>query len=205
MSLIKIMDAHPVVLAGPHIRLEPLEMAHLAGLASILDATLLQYFQKPARNAAELQIFIETALEEQRQGRSLPFAIIESAGGRPVGSTRLANIDRDNRRLEIGWSWIGRAWQRTAVNTEAKLLLMTHAFETLGVNRIEFKTDSLNTQSREALTRLGAVEEGYFRNHLVMSDGRLRHSVWFSIVASEWPRVKHQLQTRLEAAPSGHP
>jgi RimJ/RimL family protein N-acetyltransferase len=115
-----------------------------------------------------------------------------------VGSTGYLNIDRQHRRLEIGGTWIAPEWQRTACNTEAKLLQLTHAFETLGCNRVEFKTDSLNERSRAALLRIGATEEGTFRNHMVMPDGRLRHSVYFSVIESEWPRVRVRLEALLE-------
>lgn len=193
----QVMDVKPTVLEGRHVRLEPLAMDHQSALAQVLDPTLLQWFTQPVATAEELGGFIATALDEQAQGRSLPFATIDRASGRAVGSTRFGNIDRANRRAEIGWTWIGRVWQRTPVNTEAKLLMLTHAFEAWGAIRVEFKTDSRNTQSRAALARLGATEEGYFRNHMITASGRVRHSVWFSIVDSEWPLVKRRLEARL--------
>jgi RimJ/RimL family protein N-acetyltransferase len=113
--------------------------------------------------------------------------------GRAIGGTRFGNIDRGNRRLEIGWTWIGLRWQRTAVNTEAKHLVPRHAFETLGAMRVEPKTDSLNERSRRAILRLGAVEKGTFRKHMVTESGRVRHTVYFSIVDEEWPGVKARL------------
>lgn len=192
-----VMDLRPLTLEGRHVCLEPLSLAHLDGLAQVLDATLLQWFSKPATNAEELRDFIETALEDQRQHRAVVFATIDKASGRAIGSTRFANIDIANRRLEIGWTWIGRVWQRTTINTEAKLLMLEHAFERCGAIRVEFKTDSRNTQSRAALARLGATEEGYFRNHMVMANGRYRHSVYFSIIDSEWMLVKQRLARRL--------
>jgi RimJ/RimL family protein N-acetyltransferase len=193
----QVMDIRPTTLEGRYVRLEPLSESHHAPLAQVLDPTLLQWFTQPVVTAEELRGFIATALEEQAQGRSLPFATVDRATGRAIGSTRFGNIDRANRRVEIGWTWIGRVWQRTAVNTEAKLLMLSHAFEAWGAIRVEFKTDSRNTQSRAALARLGATEEGYFRNHMVTASGRLRHSVWFSIVDSEWPMVKRRLEARL--------
>jgi RimJ/RimL family protein N-acetyltransferase len=193
----QVMDIRPVTLEGAQVRLEPLTKAHHGALAPLIDSTLLQWFIRPATDAAGLHEFIGTALEEQEEGKALPFATVDRATGRPVGSTRFANIDRVNRRLEIGFTWIGRSWQRTPLNTETKLLMMEHAFERLGAIRVEFKTDSLNTQSRAALARLGAVEEGYFRNHMVTASGRIRHSVWFSVVVADWPRLKHRLQERL--------
>jgi len=192
-----VMDVRPVVLEGRRVRLEPLTLAHHEALAAALDPTLLQWFAQPVTSPAGLRDFITEALDEQKRHRALPFATIERATGRAVGSTRFANIDRANRRVEIGWSWLGRTWQRTGINTEAKLLMMAHAFEALGAIRVEFKTDARNEQSRAALTRLGAVEEGYFRNHMIAADGRVRHSVWFSVVEADWPRVKRDLEGRL--------
>ncbi len=192
-----VMDIRPTVLEGRHVRLEPLAMDHHAALAQVLDATLLQWFSTPATNGTELRDFIAAALDEQRQRRALPFVTVDRASGRPIGSTRFGNIDAANRRVEIGWTWIGRVWQRTAINTEAKLLMLDHAFERWGAIRVEFKTDSRNTQSRAALARLGATEEGYFRNHMVTASGRLRHSVYFSVIDSEWPMLRRRLEARL--------
>jgi N-acetyltransferase len=196
-----VMDLRPLTLEGNHVRLEPLSLDHLDGLAQVLDATLLQWFSKPATNVDELREFIEMALEEQHQRRTVAFAMIDRASGRAIGSTRFGNIDAAHRRVEIGWTWIGRVWQRTAINTEAKLLMMEHAFERCGAIRVEFKTDSRNTQSRAALARLGATEEGYFRNHMIMANGRYRHSVYFSIVDAEWPLLKQRLVRRLAGLP----
>lgn len=193
------MRIEPTRLQGEHVVLEPLSRAHLGPLASVLDPKLLQWFPKPVTNDAELAEFIEEALHAQDAGTALPFATIDRESGKVVGSTRFANIDRANRKLEIGWTWIARPWQRSAINTEAKLLMLAHAFETLGAIRVEFKTDSLNRQSRAALTRLGAVEEGTFRNHMITSSGRVRHSVWFSILDSEWLKVRRRLEERLAA------
>ena len=139
------------------------------------------------------------ALKEQANGLSLPFVQIERATGRVIGSTRYGNIERTHHRAEIGWTWIGRAWQRTAVNTEAKYLLLRHAFETLGCIRVELKTDSLNEKSRAAILRIGATQEGIFRNHMITANGRIRHTVYFSIVDSEWPAVKGRLFSRLNS------
>lgn len=127
----------------------------------------------------------------------LPFATIEKRSGRAIGSTRYANIDAGNRRLEIGWTWIAGNWQRTAVNTEAKYLMLRHAFETLRCIRVEFKTDALNERSRNAILRIGAKEEGTFRKHVITASGRVRDTVYFSIVDSEWNAVKKMLEARL--------
>ena len=122
------------------------------------------------------------------------------ASNKAVGSTRFGNIDTAHRRVEIGWTWIARQWQRTFVNTETKYLLLSHAFDTLGCMRVEFKTDSTNSRSRNALMRIGAKEEGVFRNHMIMPGGRIRHSVYFSIIDSEWNEVKRELEKKLAKA-----
>jgi RimJ/RimL family protein N-acetyltransferase len=141
--------------------------------------------------------YIHTALNEQANGSALPFALIETARSRLIGSTRFGNIDRAHHRVEIGWTWVARQWQRTASNTEAKYLLLRHAFETLKCIRVELKTDSLNDRSRAAILRIGAREEGTFRNHMITASGRIRHTVYFSILDSEWPEVKARLEAKL--------
>jgi RimJ/RimL family protein N-acetyltransferase len=192
------MKVEPVVLEGSHVRLEPLTLAHHAGLSEVgLDEELWRWIPVPVRTPAEMAAYIETALKEQANGASLPFVQIEKATGRPIGSTRYGNIERTHRRVEIGWTWIGRAWQRTAVNTEAKYLLLRHAFETLGCLRVELKTDSLNQRSRNAILRIGAREEGIFRNHMITASGRIRHTVYFSVINSEWAEAKARLGARL--------
>jgi RimJ/RimL family protein N-acetyltransferase len=127
----------------------------------------------------------------------LPFALIETSSGRVVGSTRYGNFDRLHHRVEIGWTWVTRQWQRTPINTAAKYLLLRHAFETLKCIRVELKTDSLNDRSRAAILRIGARQEGIFRNHMITASGRIRHTVYFSIVDSEWPEVKATLEAKL--------
>ena len=192
------MAVSPVTLLGAHVRLEPLTKAHLAGLADVgLDEDLWRWIPTPVRTPEEMAAYIGTALEEQHRGISLPFAIMEQATGRAIGSTRYGNIDRTHRRVEIGWTWVAREWQRTATNTEAKYLLLKHAFETLRCLRVELKTDSLNERSRAAILRIGAREEGIFRNHMITASGRIRHTVYFSIIDSEWPVVKARLETKL--------
>jgi len=199
--MIREMVVAPVVLEGQHIRLEPLQKNHLAGLAAVgLDPELWRWIPRPVRTIDEMAGYIETALREKEQGASLPFALVERQTGRPIGSTRYGNIERINRRVEIGWTWVTREWQRTAANTEAKYLLLKHAFETLGCIRVELKTDSLNEHSRAAILRIGAREEGTFRNHMITASGRIRHTVYFSIVDSEWPGVKARLKTMLHSA-----
>jgi RimJ/RimL family protein N-acetyltransferase len=142
--------------------------------------------------------YIDTALSEQSRGVSLPFVTLENASAKVVGSTRFGNIDVPNRHVEIGWTWLVPEWQRTYVNTEAKLLMLAHAFEVWKCIRVEFKTDSMNERSRNAILRLGAKQEGIHRNHIITETGRFRHSVYFSIVDSEWSDVKSRLDSRLE-------
>ena len=192
------MKVEPVVLEGRHVRMEPLSRGHHAALCEVgLDEELWRWIPTGVGTPAEMAAYIETALKEQASGVALPFAIVEKSSGRTIGSTRYGNIDRDHQRVEIGWTWVARAWQRTAVNTEAKYLLLRHAFETLGCIRVELKTDSLNERSREAILRIGARQEGIFRNHMITASGRIRHTVYFSIVDSEWPDVNSRLEARL--------
>lgn len=148
---------------------------------------------KPVGSPDAMRVWIETALARQAVGEALPFAIVHRTTNQVAGSTRYMEISAPNRRLEIGWTWLGRAWQRTAVNTEAKYLLLKHAFEVLGFQRVEFKTDALNTASRKALARIGAKEEGTLRSHIITASGRVRDSVYFSVIASEWPAVRDRL------------
>lgn len=170
-------------------------MAHHSDLSEVgLAPDLWRWIPIPVRTSAEMATYIETALAEQAAGKSLPFAQIDRATGKAIGSTRYMNIESAHRRLEIGCTWIAPAWQRTAINTESKYLLLRHAFETLGCIRVELKTDSLNDRSRAAIRRIGAVEEGTFRNHMLVAGGRVRHTVYFSIIDSEWPAAKAQLE-----------
>lgn len=192
------MTAGPVTLQGRHVRLEPLTMEHHAALWEIArDHELWRWTATDIRTPDDLRRYMETALREQSEGRALPFATVARAESHVVGSTRFGTIDALNRRVEIGWTWIGRAWQRTAVNTEAKLLMLTHAFETLGCIRVELKTDALNQPSRAAIARLGAKEEGTFRRHIITQTGRVRDTVYYSILDEEWPAVKARLEARL--------
>ena len=143
------------------------------------------------------RVLFRSALANASAGSELPFATIDRASGRPIGSTRFMSIVPEHRRLEIGWTWLGRDWQRTGANREAKYLQMRHAFEVLGANRVEFKTDSRNEAARGGLLGAGTTFEGIFRNHMVMPDGPLRHSAWYSVIASEWPAVKMALEASL--------
>ena len=187
-----------VTLEGRFVRLVPMSLQYLEDLCEFgLDPELWKLSMPMIRTRDDMQRYIETALREREEGKSLPFVTIEKTSGKAVGSSRYGNIAMEHRRLEIGWTWIAPVWQRTAVNTEAKLLMLTHAFEQLHCMRVEFKTDSLNERSQNALKRIGAKQEGIFRNHMITPSGRIRHSVYFSITDEEWPVVKRSLETKL--------
>lgn len=188
----------PVRLEGTTVRLEPLTPEHLPGLVEVgLDPRLWRWTLNLIETADDMRAYVQAALDEAAAGREVPFATVEQATGRVVGSTRYLSIEPHHRRLEIGYTWVAPPWQRTAVNTEAKLLMLGHAFDRLGALRVEFKTDSLNDQSRRALAGIGAVEEGTFRNHMISQGGRRRHSTYFSVIEEEWPAVRELLETRL--------
>jgi RimJ/RimL family protein N-acetyltransferase len=192
------LRVEPVKLEGRHIRLEPLCFAHHPQLCEVgLDEELWRWIPQAVKTPEDMHAYIETALAEQTAGTALPFATVDRATDRAVGSTRFGNIDRKNRHVEIGWTWLGLKWQRTTANTEAKYLMLQHAFETWKCLRVEFKTDSLNECSRNALLRIGAKQEGTFRNHVITWTGRIRHSVYYSIIDSEWPAVRSDLQRKL--------
>lgn len=192
-----------ISLEGSVVRLEPMTPGHHAGLTEIgLDPAIWQLTVSVVRTPEEMRSYIESALELQGGGTSLPFVTIERSSGRIVGSTRFGNYDRANRRIEIGWTWLARPWQRTAINTEAKYLMLTHAFERLGCVRVELKSDVLNTRSRNAMLRIGATEEGVLRKHTLMWTGRYRDSIYYSILDEEWLRVKADIERLLTRRPS---
>ena len=193
------MEVFPLTIDGTHIRLEPLAKSHGDALyAAAADGELwnskVTFVPGSLQATAE---YIDDALFGQAQGRFLPFAIIRKTSGTVVGTTRYRAIERAHRRLEIGSTWLAASAQRTVVNTEAKFLLLKHAFEVLGCLRVEFLTDVLNERSRQAILRLGAKQEGILRYHMVMPGGRQRDSVCYSIVSPEWPEVKAGLEAKL--------
>jgi RimJ/RimL family protein N-acetyltransferase len=188
----------PVVLEGSRVRLEPLRADHLDDLRHVaFDAPLWRWTIMGEQDEDGLRRWLETALANADAGIERPFATIDRTSGRAVGSTRYLSIVPEHRRLEIGWTWIATALQRTGANREAKLLQLRHAFETLGANRVEFKTHARNEPSRTALAGIGARFEGVFRNHMIMPDGSLRDSAYFSVTAEEWPAVKARLEAGL--------
>jgi len=192
------MIVSPVTLEGPRLRLEPLSQTHHTALCAVgLDEELWRWTPTPVRTPEEMAGYIGFALAEQARGAALPFAVLEKSSERVIGSTRYGAIERLHHRVEIGWTWLARPWQRTATNTEAKYLLLRHAFGTLGCIRVELKTDSLNERSRAAIQRIGAREEGTLRKHMITASGRIRDTVYYGIVDSEWPAVKADLERKL--------
>ena len=193
------MEVKPVVLEGKHVRLEPMMEAHAPGLAEIgVGQTFWDFMVYGNINTVEdMANWVKDILSRAEQGTDLPFVVIHLASGRVAGATRYLNITPRDRGLEIGGTWYGPEFQRTPVNTECKYLLMRHAFETLGCIRVQLKTDLRNERSQKAIERIGAVKEGVLRNHMILPDGRIRHSVYYSILDTEWPEVKKKLEEML--------
>jgi N-acetyltransferase len=192
------MKIEAVTLEGQFVRLEPLALTHAGPLSIVgLDPDLWKWTIDSLRTPEEMRAWVQKAVDEAAAGRALPFATIERATGTAIGCTRFMNIAMPDKRVEIGSTWVAGPWQRTAANTEAKLLMLRHAFETLGCIRVELKTDRLNERSRNAIRRIGGVEEGILRQHMITSSGRLRDSVYYSILDSEWPAVRDRLEARL--------
>jgi RimJ/RimL family protein N-acetyltransferase len=194
------MKIERIVLEGRDVRLEPLERRHAAGLAdAIRDGELWKLGVTVVPHPDELDGFFSHAENAFAEQRELTFATIDRKSGRIAGSTRFRAIEVKHRRAEIGFTFLGKSWQRSAVNTEAKYLMLKHAFETWGCNRVELLTDVLNAASRSAIVRIGGKEEGVLRSHMVMRDGRIRDSVAFSIIGGEWPFVKSALEAKMRS------
>lgn len=187
-------EVRPIALEGHRVRLVPLTLDHADALAEAgADPSIFRWFSDRLDRPEAFRPWIATALDEAARGTSLPFATIDAATGRVIGSTRFLAIVPAHLRVEIGATWLTPSAQRTGANREAKSLMLRHAFETWRVRRVEFKTNASNVQSRTALARLGAVEEGILRKHMVTPDGGVRDSVYFSITDDEWPAVKARL------------
>lgn len=192
------MNIQPAFLEGEFVRLEPLKIEHLDDLFEAgIPSSLWLWTSDVIKQKDDMKIYIESALADQEKNIALPFVTIEKKSGKIIGSTRFGNIDANNRKTEIGWTWINPQWQRTFVNTEVKLLMLSHAFEYWNCIRVELKTDVLNEKSRNAILRLGAKQEGILRKHMITSTGRLRDTVYFSIIDDEWNSVKEKLQSKL--------
>ncbi len=188
----------PVTLPGSIVRLEPLSEAHLEGLAEVaFEPSLWTWTLAQPRGRDALKAWLDAALANRAKGTEMPFATVDQATGRPIGSTRFMSIVPEHRRLEIGWTWVALDWQRRGANQEAKLLQLTHAFETLGANRVEFKTDSNNVKANPALVSIGATFEGTFRNHMILPGERIRHSNYYSVTVEDWPAARERLLERL--------
>ena len=194
------LTVQPVTLTGRHVRLEPLSEAHIPDLAVAgCDEDIWRYMLYGAiRTEDDMRRWVEDILGRQRRGTDLPFAVIHLGSGKAIGGTRYLDIRPEHRGLEIGGTWYAKAHQRTVVNTECKYLLLQHAFEHLGCIRVQFKTDQRNERSQRALERIGAIQEGILRNHMILEDGTIRHSVYYSIIDSEWPTVKAKLEKFLQ-------
>jgi N-acetyltransferase len=193
------LRVEPITLRGRRVVLEPLSLDHVAALAEVaLEPAVWQWTLARPTSEADIRAWAEAALAGREAGTEMPFATLDASTGRPIGSSRYMNIVLEHRRLEIGWTWVAPAWQRHGVNREAKYLMLRHAFEALGANRVEFKTDSLNERANPALLGVGARFEGTFRNHMVMPEGRLRHSNYYSVIAEEWPDVRRDLELSVE-------
>jgi len=194
------MEVKPVVLTGKHVRLEPMTEDHAPGLAEIgAGQTFWDFMLYGNINTVDdMRNWVKDILSRAEKGTDLPFVAIHLASGRVAGATRYLNIMPKDRGLEIGGTWYGTEFQRTPVNTECKYLLLQHAFETLGCIRVQLKTDSRNERSQKAIKRIGAVKEGVLRNHMILPDGRYRHSVFYSILDTEWPVVKKRLEEMMD-------
>jgi RimJ/RimL family protein N-acetyltransferase len=193
----------PITLEGEVVRLEPMSLDHVDGLAEVVEPSIFTWMLAEPLTRDQVTAYVEAALAQQAAGLELPWVTVERSSGRPIGSTRYLSIVPEHLRLEIGWTWIAPRWQRTAVNSEAKLLQLQHAFERLGARRVEFKTDARNTQSRAALLGIGATFEGILRAHLITRDGGRRDSAYYSILDTEWPEVKRGLSSRLQSRAVG--
>ena len=194
------MEVKPVVLQGKHVRLEPMTEAHIPALAEIGAGQSFWDFMLYGNMTTEQDManWVRDILSRAEKGTDLPFAAIHLPSGRVAGATRYLNIAPKDRGLEIGGTWYGLEFQRTPVNTECKYLLLRHAFETLGCIRVQLKTDLRNERSQKAIERIGAVKEGVLRNHMILPDGRIRHSVFYSILDTEWEGVKRKLEQMMQ-------
>jgi RimJ/RimL family protein N-acetyltransferase len=190
----------PITFQGSIVRLEPMQESHIIPLAEAgAHAELWKFTMNRIETRTDAATYVHAALTAAATGTVLPFVTVLQKEDRIVGSTRFANFDAESRRIEIGWTWLTPVMQRSGANVEAKLLMMTHAFERLGLNRVEFKTDVLNEKSRNALLGMGAVEEGILRQHTRLWHGRMRDTIYYSVLASEWASVKAKLEERLRS------
>ncbi len=195
-----LFDPQPVTLTGHLVRLEPIGLEHAADLYAVgAEESIWTYLARGAfTNVEDAEGWIEDCVAQLVAGTRIQFTVLLKETGKAVGSTGYLDIDRTHRTLEVGWTWYGVAWQRTGVNTECKYLLLKHAFEDMGARRVALKADSRNERSRRAIVRIGAIEEGTLRNHRIARDGVDRHSVFYSVIDSEWAGVKERLEGMLQ-------
>jgi len=194
-----VIRLEPILLEGDGVRLEPLALQHLEGLtAAAADGRLWELWYTAVPEPERVQAYVDTALAGQRAGHMLPWAVRELGSGAIVGSTRYHDVHAEIDRVEIGYTWYGRSWQRTHVNTACKLILFQHAFETLGCQVVGLRTDNFNFASQRAIEALGARKDGVLRHHFPRRDGTVRDSVMYSVLAREWPDVKRHLRLRLD-------
>lgn len=187
-------------LIGDKVQLIPLQLAHKSALlAAANDGKLWKLWYTSAPSETTIDAYLATAMQQAKDGQSIPFAVVDTASGQIIGTTRYCNIEAKHHRLEIGYTWYAKRSQRTGINTEAKYLLLKHAFEVLECLAVEFRTHWHNQASRRAITRLGAKQDGVLRNHRIDASGNLRDTVVFSIIASEWKTVKHSLEFKMQA------
>lgn len=194
-----MIKPEPVILSGTHVRLEPMQAQHVAPLFAASDPRIWEFALAPMNSLEDVAAYVQSALAGRAAGSALPFVQVRPDSGKVIGSTRFGNISVPDSRVEIGWSWINPDYWGGPVNAEAKYLLLRHAFEDLGVLRVEFKGDALNLRSRKALEKIGATFEGILRQHMRTASGRQRDSFYYSIIAAEWPAVKTGLEQRLGA------
>jgi len=189
------------VLEGARLRLEPMTMGHLVALEAVaLDDRIWRYMMHSVKTQADLRQWMEGALNLEAAGTVMPWVTVLRAENRVIGSTRFMDFDRAHKTTELGSTWLAPEFHGSGLNAEAKLLQLAYAFDDLKLNRVALKTHHENLRSQAAMRKIGAMEEGTFRNHYVMPDGSLRHSVWFSIIREDWPRVRSRLEARVEAS-----
>ncbi|HLX34790.1 MAG TPA: GNAT family N-acetyltransferase [Candidatus Limnocylindrales bacterium] len=194
----------PVVLEGSLVRLEPLSHDHVDALCEVaFDPSIWRWTLARPTDKGGLLAWVDAALANREAGTEMPFATVDRSTGMAIGSSRYMSIVPEHRRLEIGWTWLGLDFHRSGANKEAKYLQLRHAFETLGANRVEFKTDALNERANPALLGIGASFEGTFRDHMIMPEGRLRSSNYYSVIRPEWPAVKARLEASIERSRAG--
>ncbi|MGG0860501.1 GNAT family N-acetyltransferase [Bacillus pumilus] len=195
----RIMEITPVVLIGDRVKIQPMEDYHVQELFDAgNNPDIWAHMPMRVQSIEDMKSLVNGALQAREQGSEFPFVIFDKNSGKIVGSTRFLNISIPNRNLEIGWTWLSPTVWRTRINTECKYLLLKHCFETLGTIRVQLKTDSRNVRSQQAIERLGLVKEGVLRNHMVMPDGYLRDSVYYSVIDQEWVLVKDKLESMLQ-------